>query len=126
MSEHMQPDAAPQFAPDEDAVVASREQSGGEDALGVERRELLFGGNDDDRYRARWHDIQAEFVDHPRESVERADELVADVMHTLTQAFAAERGRLESQWDQGDDVDTEDLRVALTRYRSFFERLVNA
>jgi hypothetical protein len=32
---------------------------------------------------------------------------------------------LEKQWDRGDNVSTEDLRVALQRYRSFFDRLLN-
>jgi carotenoid cleavage dioxygenase-like enzyme len=85
--------------------------------------EVLFDGQGDD-YRSRWHDIQAEFVDHPRQAVEEADGLVSEVMQDLARVFADERRRLEAQWDTGDDADTEDLRVALTRYRSFFERLL--
>jgi len=77
-------------------------------------------------YTSRWEEIQASFVDEPRESVEQADALVADLMQRLTAGFASERKNLESQWDQGDDVSTEELRVALTRYRSFFERLLSA
>ena len=87
--------------------------------------ELLFSG-DGDEYRTRWRDIQAEFVDHPRQAVEEADGLVSEVMQELSRVFSEERGRLESQWDQGEDADTEHLRVALTRYRSFFERLLTA
>ena len=59
-------------------------------------------------------------------SVLPADTLVADLMQRLASSFAEERKQLENQWDQGDDVSTEDLRVALTRYRSFFERLLSA
>jgi hypothetical protein len=77
-------------------------------------------------YTNRWEKIQAGFVDQPRESVEEADALVADLMQRLQAGFAGERKNLESQWDQGDDVSTEELRVALTRYRSFFERLLSA
>ena len=72
----------------------------------------------------RWEEIQASFVDRPQEAVAEADALVADLMQRITSSFANERGRLEQQWSQGDDVSTEDLRVALTRYRSFFERLL--
>ena len=72
----------------------------------------------------RWEEIQASFVDRPQEAVEEADSLVADLMQRITSSFVNERGRLEQQWSQGDDVSTEDLRVTLTRYRSFFERLL--
>jgi hypothetical protein len=58
--------------------------------------------------------------------VEKADNLVATTMKRLTDTFAEVRSKLESQWDRGDDVSTEDLRVALTRYRSFFDRLLSA
>lgn len=74
----------------------------------------------------RWREIQVDFVDRPRESVEQADALVAELMQRLATGFAEERGRLESQWEGGEDVSTEDLRVALTRYRSFFDRLLSA
>ena len=77
-------------------------------------------------YTGRWQEIQAGFVDAPRESVEEADALVADLMQQLARGFSDERQNLEGQWDRGDEVSTEDLRVALTRYRSFFERLLSA
>jgi len=72
----------------------------------------------------RWEQIQASFVDRPRESVEEADALVADLMQRITAGFSHERERLERRWSEGDDVSTEDLRVALTLYRSFFDRLL--
>jgi hypothetical protein len=64
-------------------------------------------------------------VDEPRRTVEQADELVAQVMQRLAESFASERERLEGQWGRGEDVSTEDLRVALQRYRSFFQRLLS-
>jgi len=88
--------------------------------------EPLLPADQADRFTRRWQEIQAGFVDEPRDSVEHADALVADLMQRLASSFADERKQLESQWDQGDDVSTEDLRVALTRYRSFFERLLSA
>ena len=77
-------------------------------------------------FESRWNEIQVAFVDRPRESVEQADSLVTELMQQLAHGFAEERRRLEGQWDRGDDVSTEDLRVALTRYRSFFNRLLSA
>jgi hypothetical protein len=85
----------------------------------------LLSGPDLDAVTRRWHDIQAGFVDAPQQAVKDADALVADLMNRLTQLFAAERRQLESQWSRGDQVSTEELRVSLQRYRSFFQRLLS-
>jgi hypothetical protein len=105
-----------------DATSASLSAEG---AAG-EEREPLLPNDQTDRYTTRWREIQSTFVDEPRRSVEQADALVADLMQRLAAGFSTERERLEGQWDSGDDVSTEDLRVALTRYRSFFDRLLSA
>jgi len=76
--------------------------------------------------REQWSEIQTSFVDEPKSSVEKADELVADVIQTLAKRFAEERDTLERQWSGGGDASTEDLRKALQHYRSFFERLLAA
>ena len=88
--------------------------------------EPLFSSSEADRYRDQWTNVQSEFVDQPREAVEQADRLVADLMQSLAAQFSDTRTGLESQWNDTDDVSTEDLRVAMTRYRSFFERLLSA
>ena len=75
-------------------------------------------------FRSRWSKVQTGFVDEPRRTVEEADKLVAAVMQRLAEGFANERSGLEKQWDSGDNVSTEDLRLALQRYRSFFDRLL--
>ena len=75
--------------------------------------------------RSRWEKIQGGFVDEPRRAVEEADTLVAELMQQLADSFANERKGLEGQWDRGDEVSTEDLRIALQRYRSFFDRLLS-
>jgi hypothetical protein len=83
---------------------------------------------DDDQltgYRGRWDEIQAGFVDEPRNAVEQADKLVADLVQQITTSFSEARTTLESQWSEGEEASTEDLRVALTRYRSFFNRLLS-
>jgi hypothetical protein len=85
----------------------------------------LFAPNDTQDFRSHWEKVQIGFVDEPRKAVEQADELVASAIKRLAQVFAAERQKLESEWDKTDNVSTEDLRVALRRYRSFFDRLLS-
>ena len=91
----------------------------------LEKRTALFPERDAADFRKRWTDTQTAFVDEPRSAVQKADALVADVMKRLAESFASERSTLESQWDRGDNVTTEDLRIALQRYRSFFDRLLS-
>ena len=75
--------------------------------------------------RAQWDAIQIGFVDDPSSAVRRADELVAQVMKQLAETFARERATLEKQLGQADSASTENLRVALRSYRSFFKRLLS-
>jgi hypothetical protein len=79
----------------------------------------------DATFQQRWKEIQTSFVDEPRGAVEDADSLVANLMQQLAEGFAKERERLEAQWGRGEDISTEDLRVALQRYRTFFQRLLS-
>lgn len=74
--------------------------------------------------RDQWNDVQAAFVDDPQNAVQRAHGLVTDLMDELVQTFTQERSTLEGQWKGGGAADTEALRVALQRYRSFFNRLL--
>jgi hypothetical protein len=96
-----------------------------EEGRAGEGRTALFADEERDRLGTQWGAVQAAFVDDPRAAVERADALVAEVVRSLTTSFTNERSRLEQQWSQGEDVSTEDLRQALHRYRSFFERLLH-
>ena len=85
----------------------------------------LFPSEELSGLRSRWKEVQTAFVDEPRKAVEQADGLVASAMKRLAEVFANERAGLEKQWDRGDSVSTEDLRVAMQRYRSFFDRLLS-
>ena len=85
--------------------------------------QLLFA-TDTSGLRSRWDDIQAAFVDDPTECVHKADALVEEVVQQLTAGFSEARSRLEAQWARGEHASTEDLRVALQRYREFFQRLL--
>ncbi len=84
----------------------------------------LFPDDELHNFRARWDQVQTSFVDEPRQAVEQADSLVANVVKRIAEQFSAERSTLEDQWAKGDNVSTEDLRQALRRYRSFFDRLL--
>ena len=88
------------------------------------RADGLFGEHDLADLRNRWNDVQAGFVDDPRECVQRADGLVSSTVEQLTANFAQTRSRLEDQWSRGEEASTEDLRIALKRYRDFFDRLL--
>jgi hypothetical protein len=101
--------------------------SAGRPVTESEATEPLLPAEQSDQFEQRWNDIQASFVDQPRQAVEQADTLVAELMQELASGFSDTRSKLEAQWDnEGDDASTEDLRVALTRYRSFFNRLLSA
>jgi hypothetical protein len=91
----------------------------------IDKPTPLFPENEATNFRNRWTEIQAAFVDEPRRAVEQGDALVADVIKRLASSFADERSKLEGQWGRGDNVSTEDLRVALQRYRAFFDRLLS-
>ena len=120
-----------------DLSGASTERSSAEDTSkeeqerGAERRDdehpdPLLGNEETESFQSRWQEIQVRFVDDPRDSVKDADGLVAELMQRLAGSFSDERNRLESEWERGSDVSTEDLRVALRHYRSFFNRLLSA
>ena len=86
--------------------------------------ESLFGNDKLSDLRSRWDHVQSGFVDDPRECVQQADGIVSDVVDQLTTGFSEVRSRLEAQWARGEEASTEDLRLALKRYREFFERLL--
>lgn len=89
-----------------------------------ESSEALLNHVESEQFRASWNAIQGKFVDEPRSAVQQADTLVSEVIAKITEMFASEHSSLESQWNQGNEVSTEQLRQALQHYRSFFNRLV--
>jgi hypothetical protein len=84
----------------------------------------LFAESELAELRARWDNVQTGFVDDPKDCVQKADGLVSDVVEHLTRGFTEARSRLEQHWGRGEEASTEDLRVALKRYREFFDRLL--
>jgi hypothetical protein len=107
-----------------DAVVAASAEGGGAQMVREQPAAQLFPDTECHDFRARWERIQVNFVDEPRRAVQEADSLVADTMRRLIDNFSGERKKMEAIWVRGDDVSTEDLRVSLQRYRSFFNRLL--
>jgi hypothetical protein len=90
----------------------------------VDQSTPLFAPDRARDYRSRWDTIQTGFVDEPRRAVEQADTLVAEVIQQLATSFADERSKLEEPEGRDDTISTEDFRLALRRYRSFFDRLL--
>ena len=116
-------DIATQFNPDTPAEVSTplRTGSQADDSSSAP----LFAAEETNGFHARWSAVQVGFVDEPRRAVQQADSLVAEAIKRLAEIFADERAKLDKQWDGGDSVSTEDLRIALRRYRSFFGRLLS-
>jgi hypothetical protein len=116
--------AGTQKQPDGPKVVKTQEPETPHRAAAVSEPMPLFSTSEMADFRSQWSKVQTGFVDEPRQTVAEADKLVASVMQRLAEGFANERSGLEKQWDRGDNVSTEDLRLALQRYRSFFDRLL--
>jgi len=114
----------PAKQPERPTLVKGPEPKPPESALAVSKSMPLFSESEMGDFKSEWSKVQTGFVDEPRQTVEEADKLVAAVMQRLADGFAKERSGLEKQWASGDKVSTEDLRVALQRYRSFFDRLL--
>jgi hypothetical protein len=109
---------------DERGGLDAREMAGRGD-VAADRPMPMFAGAEAAGYRTQWDAVQTGFVDEPRKAVQEADALVSLVIKRLSETFGEERASLERQWGKGDEISTEDLRVALRRYRSFFERLLS-
>jgi len=100
-------------------------------ATNTEKREVveshapLYDEHEAGDLRTRWQNIQRSFVDDPQKSVAEADKLVATAIQRLAEIFAEEKSRLEATWSRGSEASTEDMRQALRRYRSFFDRILS-
>ena len=108
-----------------DFSLGTRAPQARERATDDQQLAALFPPETADDFRADWDAVQIGFVDDPRKAVRQADELVASVMKTLAESFAAQRISIETDGGQDEQASTENLRVALRRYRSFFERLLS-
>ena len=123
-SSELSSDDIPAKQPQGPKLIKGQEPKPLHGAAAVPESMPLFSEPEMVDFRSQWSKLQTGFVDEPRRTVEGADQLVATVMQRLQEGFANERSGLEKQWDSGDNVSTEDLRVALQRYRSFFDRLL--
>ncbi len=110
---------------DEHLSTADFVSGGGQGMAREQAPGPLLPSNITQDLRSRWDQVQTGFVDEPRKAVQQADELVATAMKHIAETFSNERSKLEQQWDRGDEVNTEDLRQALRKYRDFFQRLLS-
>jgi len=117
-------DATPGPGTDEQAHPDARMTRADEPERSAEQDVSLVDAAQAGQFRDRWSGVQAQFVDDPRGAVGAADALVAELMQTLAAGFADHKSRLETQWQGGGEADTEELRLALRRYRVFFQRLL--
>jgi hypothetical protein len=108
------------------ATERSAERSAETTGEGTQQPTQLFKGDQVQEFRTRWLQLQTAFVDEPRRAVQQADELVAEVMQTLAATFAEHKRELEQQWRREGTAETEELRLALRRYRSFFDQLLHS
>ena len=117
--------------PREPRKDTTEKQSEGE-VISMEGRRLntrnessLVGTRQMEDLRGRWAGIQASFVDDPHKAVQEADALVSSAIKQIEERFSDQRSQLEKQWSKGTEVSTEDLRVAIQSYRTFFDRLLS-
>ena len=109
-----------------DDLISDADQPMTRDDSAGDSLDPLFDSDYAEEARGRWQELQSRFVDDPRDTVEQADALVSGLLDELSREFSNARSDLERQWSEGEDVSTEDLRLTLRRYRSFFERLLAA
>lgn len=109
------------------AAEEAMDESGDHDLRRDDEDELaqLFPPEIAGDFRSRWDEVQIGFVDDPNRAVREADELVAQVMQSLADSFAKARSGFEGEIGQAGNASTESMRVALQRYRSFFQRLLS-
>jgi hypothetical protein len=109
---------------DDTVVVADEPVQQKPAAVDTDEALALFSADEIDQYRTEWRGLQSDFVDSPRDAVQHADQLVAQVIQSLATTFADHKRSLEGQWSEGEQVETEELRVALRQYRAFFDKLL--
>ncbi|RSM84904.1 hypothetical protein DMH04_18730 [Kibdelosporangium aridum] len=98
----------------------TRTAGGAENQAPVAARSKLFAETEAEQYRMQWRELQANFVDEPRAAVREAETLVSQMMDVLTSQLKEQKRALEG----GSDGDTEQLRVAMQRYRSLFDQML--
>lgn len=119
----LDPTPAPAGYP-EQGRAGTGQQAGGGHEPGNGTREALVPQQRSAAYSARWDEVKGGFVDEPRQAVSAADQLVSELLEELHELFRRQRHDIEQGLD-ANESSTEDLRVALRRYRSFFDRLLS-
>jgi hypothetical protein len=121
------PPAPPAPRDEDDAVAGDTARVGAPAETTSDDEDVtLLDEAEADGFLDRWREVQTRFVDDPQGAVRDGDSLVAELMQSLAQRFSQHKHDLEEQWQSGADPGTEELRVALRQYRSFFQRLLTS
>jgi hypothetical protein len=115
------PEGLPEPATAADTPAAQQTPAAADTPAAAGASASLLGSLDAADIRARFRDIQAGFVDEPRQAVEEAGRFVDDLVRQVAEALKAQRGQLAGATAEGS---TEDLRLALRAYRQFVDRLL--
>ncbi|MFI2780995.1 hypothetical protein [Streptomyces sp. ALB3] len=110
---------APRTAP----AAPSTEPAGRHGAAGTDRP--LIPRDEQDALSLRMQQAVTDFVEDPRRAVESADNTFDRIVSSLTEALAERSRVLRASWQEQDtDAQTEELRLALQRYRDISEQLL--
>jgi hypothetical protein len=107
--------------PVEEASEVSRHEP---EVAGTDSEEQILPVERRDDLRRAWLEVQSSFIDEPQDAVRRADGLVDELLQSVSERFGEARRALEGEWQRGDGVNTESLRLAFRRYRALFDRLL--
>lgn len=85
----------------------------------------LMSRDDQDELSQRMRQAVTDFVESPRRAVEEADSTFDRIVSGLTDALTERRRALRAGWQEQDtEAQTEELRIALQRYRDLSEQLL--
>ena len=85
---------------------------------------MLFADSELSGLRSRWIEVQSAFVDDPATACRRPTAWSPMSSTSSRRGSPAPARTSRSSGARGEEVSTEDLRIALKRYREFFERLL--
>jgi hypothetical protein len=73
--------------------------------------------------RRRWQELQLRFIDDPSAAADEAQALVSEAVDSVTASLRAQLTAVDGH--RGDQVDTEQLRIAVHRYRDLLDRVLS-
>lgn len=74
-------------------------------------------------YQTRFDQLKMDFIEHPKETVSKAEALAKEAVERMTSTMNDRLNRIHSELGDGKEDDTERMRVAMNRYREFMDSL---